>query len=204
MLIQCVVCFRFDDCVPMDTCNNVSFCLSRLHAGLLITTSIDMSSSDEELLRGLATRILYTIFSLQFWQWNIIFIRWFHSLFFYSFSTRPNSNQLNGTTTKVHTQHLKPATVEKWNIPTENRSKSTYVVAPSSSDELDSDNQSESDSENEQDPRDKLINIETSESLRQMKKISRCRIGHGRLTHSYLLSNEERPGIYRCLKLIIN
>ena len=33
--------------------------------------------------------------------------------------------------------------------------KITYVVAPSSSDELDSDNQSESDSENEQDPRDK-------------------------------------------------
>ena len=43
-------------------------------------------------------------------------------------------NQLNGTTTKVHA-HLKPATVEKWNIPSENRSKSTYVVAPSSSDE---------------------------------------------------------------------
>jgi len=69
-------------------------------------------------------------------------------------------NQLNGTTTKVHAQHLKPATVEEWNIPSENRSKrkSTYVVAPSSSDELDSDNQSESSSENEQDPRDKLIN----------------------------------------------
>ena len=47
-------------------------------------------------------------------------------------------NQLNGTTTKVHAQHLKPATVEEWNIPSENRSKrkSTYVVAPSSSDEL--------------------------------------------------------------------
>ena len=47
-------------------------------------------------------------------------------------------NQLNGTNTKVHAQHLKPATVEEWNIPSENRSKrkSTYVVAPSSSDEL--------------------------------------------------------------------
>ena len=29
-------------------------------------------------------------------------------------------NQLNGTTTKVHAQHLKPATVEKWNIPSDN------------------------------------------------------------------------------------
>jgi hypothetical protein len=69
-------------------------------------------------------------------------------------------NQLNGTNTNVHAQHLKLATVEEWNIPIENKTKinSTYVVTPSSSDELDCNNQSESESENEQDLREKLIN----------------------------------------------
>ena len=28
--------------------------------------------------------------------------------------------------------------------------------------------------------------------------LTRCRIGHGRLTHSYLLSNEERPECISC------
>ncbi|CAC5415478.1 unnamed protein product [Mytilus coruscus] len=75
-------------------------------------------------------------------------------------------NQLNGNTTKVHAQHLKPAPVNKWTIPKLGQAdkdkqlrKTTYVVPPESSDK---ESENETDSENSsmegvEQTRDKLI-----------------------------------------------
>jgi hypothetical protein len=38
----------------------------------------------------------------------------------------------------------------------------------------------------------------TSPNRKEQVLLTRCRIGHGRLTHSYLLNNEERPECILC------
>jgi hypothetical protein len=40
------------------------------------------------------------------------------------------------------------------------------------------------------------------QNRKEQAVLTRCRIGHGRLTHSYLLSNEERPECIRVLPII--
>ena len=71
-------------------------------------------------------------------------------------------NQLNGSTTKVHAQHLKPAFVETWDLPKSNDTrklrKSTFVVPPESSDnEMDTDNDTNESSESEIPFQERLI-----------------------------------------------
>ncbi|CAC5398016.1 unnamed protein product [Mytilus coruscus] len=71
-------------------------------------------------------------------------------------------NQLTGSTTKVHAQHLKPAPVETWDIPKSNENKklrkSRFVVPPESSEsEMEVDPQENETVENRTSFRNRLI-----------------------------------------------
>ncbi|CAC5412411.1 unnamed protein product [Mytilus coruscus] len=104
-------------------------------------------------------------------------------------------NQLTGSTTKVHAQHLKPAPVETWDVPKSNEikklRKSRFVVPPESSEsEMEVDNEENETVENRTSFRNRLIRKNMSETHLRMKLKKRINIRNKSLNSKEVLSSE--------------